>query len=95
MNKASETCGTVTGVTIAGVSEEKEEKVEGAEIFFSKNNVWKFPKFGKRHKPTDLRSWENPKQLIYLKNSMPRHMIFKLWKNKDKVFKQQEKWDLN
>ena len=40
----------------------EEEKEGGAEQASEETNGWKNCKFGERQKPTDLRSWANPKQ---------------------------------
>ena len=37
------------------------EKKEGKPENTQRNNGWKLPKFGQRHKHTDSRSWANPR----------------------------------
>lgn len=62
-----------------------------------RNDNWKHFKFGKRYTPIDSRSWTSPKQ-NNCKKLLPKHMIVKLLKAKDKekVLKAvRKKWCFN
>lgn len=67
------------GMTGVPAREKKEDKAEKSS---QRSNDWKFSRFGKRHKPTDLRSLETPEQ-DQPKKSMPRHITVKLKESKD------------
>lgn len=60
--------------------ESQKERRKIVELKKYLNNYWKYPKFGKRHKATDARSWAN--HILEEKTDM--HVSFKL---KEKILK--------
>lgn len=79
------------------MSSESQKDRKGVELSHLWNNDWKFPKFGKRHKPTESRSWAHPKpdkpKEIHAK--IPLQLNFWKWKTKEKFLKVvREKWHL-